>query len=252
VLIVLGVLGGALAAAAFDGESERPLGVHIDLLRTRVRAASPEQTDGTALPATLTPKPDEVTPGAADVAGFSYPIAGACLPESDLLMPGALREYRNAIHEGVDFYDVDNCAVIGLDTEVLAAKGGVVIRADLDYEPLTAERLAELEALVEQVGGDFAAVEDEFRGRQVWIDHGNGVITRYAHLNGIAAGIADGSEVNTGDLVGFVGDSGTPESVSNPGTELHLHFEIRVGDGYLGEDLSPEDVRQLYERAFSS
>ena len=50
----------------------------------------------------------------------------------------------------------------------------------------------------------------------------------------------------------FAGESGTPESVTDPGTEAHLHFEIRVGDSYLGKGLPPDEVRQLYLQAFSS
>jgi murein DD-endopeptidase MepM/ murein hydrolase activator NlpD len=165
-------------------------------------------------------------------------------------MPGAPREYRNGIHEGVDFYDIDNCASIGLDTAVLAAKAGRVIRADMDYIDITPEQVAELEQEALD-NGSSEEIEDIFRGRQVWVDHGNGIVTRYAHLNGIADGIQEGSAVSQGELIAFVGDSGTPESVTDPGSEVHLHFEIRVGDSYLGADLDPQEVRQLFEDAFA-
>jgi murein DD-endopeptidase MepM/ murein hydrolase activator NlpD len=184
------------------------------------------------------------------VTGFAYPIADGCLPVEDSLMPGAPREYRNGIHEGVDFYDIDNCASIGMDTAVMAAKAGTVIRADVDYVDITAE---EVEALEQEAleNGNSEEIEDQFRGRQIWIDHGGGVITRYAHLNGIADGIQEGSVVEQGELIAFVGDSGTPESVTTPGSEAHLHFEIRTGDGYLGAGTDPVEVRALYEEAFA-
>ena len=126
-----------------------------------------------------------------------------------------------------------------------------MIRADWDYEELTAERLAELEARIEAGDAADQDVEDAFRGRQVWIDHGDGTVTRYAHLGGIADGIDVGVEGGQGALIGYVGDSGTPESVTDPDTEVHLHFEIRVGDHYLGQGLRPDEVRRLYEQAFS-
>ena len=91
---------------------------------------------------------------------------------------------------------------------------------------------------------------DLYRGRQVWIDHGNGVVTRYAHLSRIADGINVGVSVSQGELIAYVGNTGTPESVTDPNAEMHLHFELRVGDGYLGKGLAPADVRSLYEKAF--
>lgn len=188
----------------------------------------------------------------AEVSGFSYPLRGACLPEDSYLMPGALREYRQGVHEGVDFYGSDNCVPIGLDTEVVAAKAGTVIRADWAYEGLNAETLADLMQRVEQDGGDDSEVLSAFRGRQVSIDHGDGVVTRYAHLNGIAEGIDVGTRVEPGQLIAYVGDSGTPTSVTAPGTEVHLHFEIRIGNTYLGHDVTdPEQARLLYQQAFS-
>ena len=54
-----------------------------------------------------------------------------------------------------------------------------------------------------------------------------------------------------GQIVGFVGESGTPESITNPGSEYHLHFEVRVGDSYLGKGLAPAEVRRLYQTLFS-
>jgi len=193
------------------------------------------------------------TPEAPDLTIFhnwAYPIAGACLPKSDNLMPNASRDYRGGTHEGVDFYAVDNCTAIEKNTPALAAKPGRIIRADHDYTDLTPEQLQRANDRI--AAGDANAFEvlDLFRGRQVWIDHGKGIVTRYAHLEGIPEAIVVGVQVETGDVVGFVGDSGTPESISAPDTEIHLHWEFRVGDSYLGAGMPPEDVRALYESLF--
>lgn len=204
----------------------------------------------TATPDAPSPTATAAAPDLTVFRSFIYPIRGACLPASDRLMPNAPREYRGGIHEGVDFYGSDNCTTIEKGTPVMAAKDGVVIRADHDYHDLTQ---AELDAADQRIADGHANdfdVLDRFRGRQVWVDHGHGIVTRYAHLSGIAAGIQVGSRVAQGETIAFVGESGTPESLSSPGTELHLHFELRVGDRFLGQGLPPDEVRALYTNLF--
>jgi murein DD-endopeptidase MepM/ murein hydrolase activator NlpD len=184
--------------------------------------------------------------GGPELHGFVMPIAGSCLPTQDTLMPNWTRSYRQGTHEGVDLYQADNCVPIEKGTPVVAMKAGRVIRADLDYKDLTTETLARYLA-----NPQTEEALDQFRGRQVWIDHGGGVVTRYCHLGGIAAGITQGSQVSAGQLIAYVGESGTPESVNAPGTQYHLHFEVRVGATYLGRDLPIEEVRRLYQALFS-
>jgi murein DD-endopeptidase MepM/ murein hydrolase activator NlpD len=219
-------------------------GVIITPLETPEAVAPDPEADPTEDAPDNGPAPAS-TASASALTGFSFPIVGGCLPTGDQLMPNAPRTYRDGTHEGVDFYDSDNCTSIGLGTPVVAAKAGVVIRADLDYVDLTPARYAEIAADI-----DSAEALDAFRGRQVWIDHGDGVVTRYCHLSDIAQGIAVGASVDAGDLVAFVGESGTPESINNPGNQYHLHFELRVGDSYLGAGLPAFEVRALYRELF--
>ncbi len=182
---------------------------------------------------------------AAAPSGFIMPIAGGCLPKSDRLMPNAPRTYRKGTHEGIDFYDSDNCTKITRGTPVVAAKAGRVARADASYVDVTKKQV---DAYLADPNTE--ASLDQFRGRQVWVDHGGGVITRYCHLSGLAPGLAVGTTIPAGQLIGFVGESGTPSSVRNPGHEYHLHFELRVAGAYLGRGLAPAHVRALYRSAF--
>ena len=185
------------------------------------------------------------------VSGFTYPIAGACLPDSDDLIPNAPRPYRYGVHEGIDFYDGAACVAIGEGTPVLAAKDGVIVRADWAFVEMTPEELDQLLTRSQSQGYTDAQALDRFRGRQVWIDHGGGVVTRYAHLGGIAPGVDVGTAVRAGQVVGYVGNSGTPEAVTAPTTEMHLHFEIWVSGSYLGAGLPADQVRALLGQAFS-
>ncbi|MCI0838348.1 MAG: M23 family metallopeptidase [Chloroflexi bacterium] len=182
--------------------------------------------------------------------GWLIPVAGACIPSDDNQMPNAPREYRAGIHEGVDFFTDFACVDVPLGTPALASKAGRVIRVDHIYEPLTQSTLDELLAKVVAQGFTDTASLDRFRGRQVWIDHGDGFITRYSHLEGVPDDLLAGATVAQGEVVGFVGDSGTLESVASPGVENHLHFELRIGSSFLGDGDPPDVVRALYTDAF--
>ncbi|WP_430913796.1 M23 family metallopeptidase [Methylobacterium sp. sgz302541] len=63
-------------------------------------------------------------------------------------------------------------------------------------------------------------------GNLVEIDHGHGVVTRYAHLASFA--VHPGRRVAAGEIVGFVGSTGRS-------TGSHLHYETRVD----GEPVNP-------------
>ena len=187
-----------------------------------------------------------------ELRGFLWPIKGVCLPSNSQVMPNAPRSYRRGVHEGVDFYNGDVCVEIEAGTPVLAAFAGVIIRMDKDYESPTREDFLRVAALISSKGEGDSETLDFYRGRQVWISHGAGVVTRYAHLGEITENLAVGVSVKGGQTIGYVGESGTPESVVNPGTENHLHFELRIKDGFLGEGLEPDMVRAAYELLFSS
>jgi murein DD-endopeptidase MepM/ murein hydrolase activator NlpD len=240
-LMLLGVVAvacsGSDAANNGDGVVITPLSPTLPAQTPGNGATSASPTSAPA--ATATPAADPLT-------GFHFPLSGGCLPRGDQLMPNAPRPYRNGIHEGIDFYEVDNCTSIGRGTPVLAAKAGRVIRADLDYVDITA---AEVQAYMANPNTDEAL--DKFRGRQVWVQHEGGIITRYAHLSAVAQGVFVGATVTQGQLVAYVGNSGTPESLTNPAGEHHLHFEVRVGEGYLGKGQPPAEVRRLYSLLFA-
>jgi murein DD-endopeptidase MepM/ murein hydrolase activator NlpD len=235
-------LGVVLTSSSEDADTDIRI-VRSSPTPTTENAPSPTPTP-TAVP-TAHPVLEAV------VHGFQYPIAGACLPSREELMPNAPREYRYGIHEGIDFYPGYNCVLIERGTPVLAAKTGIVIRADHDYQALTVEEMDALLARCQQQGYTDEADLDLLRGQQVWLDHGNGIVTRYAHLLDVEAGIEEGMVVEAGQVVGHVGNSGTPEGIIDSNLENHLHFEIRVGPTYLGEGLSPTQTRRLCEKAFS-
>jgi murein DD-endopeptidase MepM/ murein hydrolase activator NlpD len=79
-------------------------------------------------------------------------------------------------------------------------------------------------------------------GNIVVIDHGYGYETFYAHLSKINVQI--GQKVNRGDVIGFVGSTGTS-------TAPHLHYEVSKNgtkvnpQNYYFQDLTPLEYEKM-------
>ncbi len=82
--------------------------------------------------------------------------------------------------------------------------------------------------------GTVSAVNDDyFYGTTVAVTHSQGLVSYYMNLDPeLASGIAVGSEVKAGDVLGRVGDTARIEEKDG----AHLHFELRVN----GELINPE------------
>lgn len=63
-------------------------------------------------------------------------------------------------------------------------------------------------------------VDNSGYGNRVMVDHGNGMVTLYAHLSVVQVKV--GQRVNRGDILGQMGSTGRS-------TGIHLHFEVRTG-----------------------
>jgi len=67
----------------------------------------------------------------------------------------------------------------------------------------------------------------KFMGRQsgygnvVELHHGSAITTLYGHMSGFKAGLASGESVKRGDVIGYVGSTGTS-------TGNHVHYEYRI------------------------
>ena len=172
------------------------------------------------------------------VRGLAIPIEGASLPTDADLLPNAPREFRGGWHEGIDF-------PADAGTEVHAVAAGTIVRIDHEFVDWSDEEKDRALAQAVDLGYTPSATLDRTRGRQVWIDHGGGVVSRYAHLLGVAD-LSVGAIVERGQVVGLVGSSGFPEG--GP----HLHLEVRTGASYLGDGLSGDALLAAIVRAFAA
>lgn len=183
---------------------------------------------------------------------LSSPIEGAQVSSQPTHLPGALRTYRNGVHEGLDYYTDTSGIVIDTDTEVVAAADGIVVRVDHDYVEMSEkERNHLLEAAARHLGQTPAYIFDKMRGRTVWVQHKNGVLTRYAHLSRTSPDLQLGDEVSKGDLVGYVGNSGTRDGVKGNDRGLHLHFDILIDDDWIWESYTSAERRRILEEVLN-
>ncbi len=108
------------------------------------------------------------------------------MPVEDYVYTSAFGPRWGRAHEGVDL-------AVSTGTSVAASADGVVIQSGWN-------------------GG---------YGISIYVDHGNGIITRYGHLSQAYAQV--GRSVGQGEIIGLSGNTGNS-------TGPHLHFEIRIGD----------------------
>lgn len=76
------------------------------------------------------------------------------------------------------------------------------------------------------VDGRVRITNGRIGGVAVYVYMRDGTYFYMAHLSGLAAGLQEGQQVRTGDIVGYVGDSGNAR-----GSAPHVHFEIRPRGG---------------------
>lgn len=94
--------------------------------------------------------------------------------------------------------------------------GGGAFHAGLDFRgPIGAPIYAAAAGVI-----SYAGVRSGY-GNCVEISHGNGLLTRYAHMSRIESRI--GQTVKPGEVIGRIGSTGRS-------TGPHLHFEVRIND----------------------
>jgi murein DD-endopeptidase MepM/ murein hydrolase activator NlpD len=182
---------------------------------------------------------------------LTVPIRAATFSLSRAHLPGAIRRDGGAVHEGFDFVDAVVGRPLAADESVVAVAPGTVVRADTTFDALNGPALAFLGDRSEGHGAIAAYAKDRLRGRQVWIEHEDGFVSRYAHLSAVEAELRPGRSVEAGDVLGRIGNTGVLPTEAQPDPPRHLHFELRSPDGhYLGQELSPLEVHAEIARIF--
>ena len=98
--------------------------------------------------------------------------------------------------------------------------GGARLHKGIDiFAPKGTEVVAVVDGIVSFIG------DQPKGGHCLWLTTENGSSFYYAHLDRWAAGLYEGMEVQSGDLLGYVGNTGNAKY-----TPSHLHFGVNQND----------------------
>ncbi|MGW1058411.1 M23 family metallopeptidase [Micromonospora rubida] len=215
-LVGLGLAGVAVATTRGEG-SPTPAAVAIDA-QARAEAAdradrsvreSADPVTPSASPTTPAPSPSSASPSASPTKQVtakptprptpkktSKPAPAWVIPMADAQITSCYGQRWGTLHAGIDF-------ALPAGTPIHAAAAGTVVKA-----------------------GD---VGDGY-GISVFVDHGNGYLTHYAHQSRTA--VSEGATVKAGQVIGYEGSTGDS-------TGPHLHFEVHQGQMWNQIDPAP-------------
>ncbi|SCG35634.1 Peptidase family M23 [Micromonospora echinaurantiaca] len=210
VLVALGL--GGVAVATTGADDGTPAAVSLDAQARAEAAARADRSDRestapvtpSATPTSPAPSPSTASPSAkpSPKATTSKPKPKAkpkptwVIPMKGAEITSCYGQRWGTLHAGIDF-------AMPAGTPIRAAFGGTVVKA-----------------------GDAG----DGYGISVFIDHGNGYLTHYAHQSRTAVGVGD--KVSAGEVIGYEGSTGDS-------TGPHLHFEVHKGQMWNQIDPAP-------------
>ncbi|MFJ5617826.1 M23 family metallopeptidase [Micromonospora sp. NPDC093243] len=205
-------IGVAGVAVATTGDDHTPAPVSLDAqaraeaaaradrsVRESSAAATPSVT-----PSSPTPSPSAASPSAKPATAKPKPKPKkTAKPKPAWVIPMKGAEITSCFgprwgtqHAGIDF-------AMPAGTPIHAAAAGTVVKA-----------------------GDAG----DGYGNSVFIDHGNGYLTHYAHQSRLVVSVGD--KVGVGEVIGYEGSTGDS-------TGPHLHFEVHQGQMWSQIDPAP-------------
>ncbi len=156
---------------------------------------------------------------------FHMPITDGVLVYNEYYYPGALRKYRNGIHQGVDLSFTKSGVRLPKGAPIYSISEGIVVKiTDYKYYSYQREYFQFLSICANQRHTDDRYL-DLFRGKQVQVKYKNLLII-YCHLDQFNNNLKVGYKVDKGTIIGYMGNSGVEYIGSSP----HLHLEIYLNN----------------------
>ena len=125
------------------------------------------------------------------LGGFVFPVAGPVSFVDTFGAPRMVGTKYFHYHEGTDIFATSGTPLVAVNRGLIVKKGVGVLG-----------------------------------GNKLWVVAADGTSYYYAHLSAFVDGVDDGSVVEAGQVIGYVGNTGN--AITTPS---HLHFEIHPGGG---------------------
>lgn len=204
-----------------------------------------------------------IVAGALVLSGCQPP-SGDDRPAIDSAWPGGLvtpiegatfslnEEHLPASHQGFFFINGSSGRPLAHNEPVAAIADGEIIRIDHDYEQPEQARQVYYSQLANEPGfvGEFAL--DQLGGRQVWIRHEEGHVSRYAHLSEVHPELQPGDAVEQSEVIGLIGNTGLVADNGEAGPAPRLGFSLWPPEAgsQLGQDRTTLETHQLIAKLF--
>nr|WP_243422768.1 M23 family metallopeptidase [Micromonospora globispora] len=183
------------AAVDFDAQARAEAAARADR-STRESVTPSSSASPSPSPSTVSPKPTQKATTKPTPKKTSKPKPTWVIPMKGAEVTSCYGQRWGTLHAGIDF-------AMPAGTPIHAAAAGTVVKA-----------------------GDAG----DGYGNSVFIDHGNGYLTHYAHQSRLVVSVGD--KVSVGEVIGYEGSTGDS-------TGPHLHFEVHKGQMWNQIDPAP-------------
>ncbi|MEW2328413.1 M23 family metallopeptidase [Micromonospora chersina] len=208
---LLGLGVGGVSVATVDHGTPTPAAVDFDAQARAEAAARADRSARESIapvtpsaapanpspsPSTASPKPTKTASAKPKPKKTTKPKPAWVIPMTGAEITSCFGQRWGTLHAGIDF-------AMPAGTPIHAAAAGTVVKA-----------------------GDAG----DGYGNSVFVDHGNGYLTHYAHQSRLIVSVGD--KVKAGQVIGYEGSTGDS-------TGPHLHFEVHKGAMWNQIDPAP-------------
>lgn len=204
-----------------------------------------------ALTACQAPEAEHSANGWPD--GLMTPIADVTFSMSPAHLPGPPLSASDRPRQGFSFVNGHAGRPLMPAEAVVAVAAGEIVRIDHDHPEQNADLHNHWLALESEPGFLGAHARDQLLGRQIWLRHPSGHLSRYAQLSEVHPQLMPGDSVEQGQIIGLVGAVGIAAGESAPESVPPLHFQLWSSDSshYLGQNLTAFETHRQIATIFS-